>query len=87
MVTRARAAHYYRERDLIKRAADKARREASQGQSDNAIGRGPIVPVERYKFVGLLDELALAAGAGTLPDGVRRLAIEIAEAVLAETDQ
>ncbi|QUH03191.1 hypothetical protein HUO13_22295 [Saccharopolyspora erythraea] len=72
------------DRDLLARAAQVARRQAAQGQAESAVGRAPIVPYARYVFVGLLDELALSAGRGELPEGVRRLAVELAEKVVEE---
>jgi hypothetical protein len=73
--------------DLLAAAANKARREASQGQAENAVGRGPIVPYDRYVFVGLLDELSLSVARGDAPAGVRRLAVELAGKIIAEPDQ
>ena len=75
------------ERDLLQKAADKARSDASRGQAESKVRRAPIVPYDRFSFVGLLDELALAAGRGDLPDGVRRTAVELAEKLLAEDEE
>ncbi|MEV0699791.1 hypothetical protein AB0I53_18050 [Saccharopolyspora sp. NPDC050389] len=72
------------ERELLRAAAEKLRGEARREQAEAAVGRALIVPYERYVVVGLLDELSLAAGRGELPDGVRRLAVELAEKILKE---
>ena len=80
-MTRPRDRRRRADRDLIAAAADVARKEAARGQAEHAAGRGPIVPYDRYVFVGLLDELSLSAGRGELPEGVRRLAVELAEKI------
>ncbi|QUH04221.1 hypothetical protein HUO13_28580 [Saccharopolyspora erythraea] len=71
-------------RDRIAAAADRARTTASRGQAEHAAGRAPVMPADRFVFIGLLDELALAAGLGQLPAGVLRLALEASDAVMRE---
>lgn len=43
-----------------------------------------VFPVSRYKVIGLLDELALGAGRGEPPHGVRRAVIDVCEALRVE---
>jgi hypothetical protein len=71
--------------DLIARAAESVRTHARRQQAESAVGRAPIVPCERYVLVGFLDELALAAGRGELPAGVRRVGLELCEKLIDET--
>jgi hypothetical protein len=71
--------------DLIARAAESVRHHARRQQAESAVSRAPIVPADRYVLVGFLDELALAAGRGELPAGVRRVGLELCEKLITET--
>ncbi|GAB2677231.1 hypothetical protein GCM10027271_42570 [Saccharopolyspora gloriosae] len=84
MATRAQRERWREEGARLAQAAERAREEARRGQAAGLAGIAPIVPVSRYIWVGLLDELGWAAGRGELPGGVRRLALEMAEEILAE---
>ncbi|MGW3469685.1 hypothetical protein ACWDKQ_14725 [Saccharopolyspora sp. NPDC000995] len=85
MVTHAQLRQRRADHDLIARTAECVRRRARRQQAESAVGRAPIVPYGRYVFVGFLDELALAAGRGELPAGVRRVGLELCEELLGET--
>jgi hypothetical protein len=85
VVTDQQRARWRADRDVIAKAADKARREASQGQAAASAGLGLVVPYDRFVFVGLLDELAWAASRGELPRGLRAVAVEMAETILKDT--
>ncbi|MGW1679375.1 hypothetical protein [Saccharopolyspora sp. NPDC002376] len=84
MTTEQQRAKYRAEQDLITTAAETLRRQSRQQQAESQIGRAQVVPADRYVFVGLLDELALAAGRGELPEGVRRTTRELCEVMLAD---
>ncbi|SDZ51439.1 hypothetical protein SAMN05216215_108731 [Saccharopolyspora shandongensis] len=84
MTTDRQRAQYRAEQDLIIKAAEALRKQSRRQQAESQVGRAPVVPADRYVFVGLLDELALAAGRGELPEGVRRAGLELCEAMLAD---
>ncbi|MGW1678520.1 hypothetical protein [Saccharopolyspora sp. NPDC002376] len=84
MTTDQQRAQYRAEQNLITKAAEELRQQSRQQQAESQVGRAPVVPADRYVFVGLLDELALAAGRGQLPDGVRRASLELCEVMLAD---
>ncbi|MGW5645047.1 hypothetical protein ACWEV3_40900 [Saccharopolyspora sp. NPDC003752] len=84
MTTEQQRAKYRAEQDLITKAAETLRQQSRRQQAESQIGHAPVVPADRYVFVGFLDELALAAGRGALPDGVRRKGLELCEAMLTD---
>ncbi|WP_190824745.1 hypothetical protein [Saccharopolyspora pogona] len=84
MTTEQQRAQWRRDRDRITQVAETLRRASRRQQAESQVGRAPIVPAERYVLVGFLDELALAAGRGDLPAGVRRVGLELCDALMRE---
>lgn len=67
---------------LIQQAADKVRRESRHQQGENLVGRAPIIPVDRYVFVGLLDELGSTAARGELRGEFRRVTLALCRTIV-----
>lgn len=82
MTTQRQRDQWREDRDLIQQAVDKVRRESTTQQSENLLGRSPIMPVKRYKFVALLDELGYAAARGELRGDLRRVTLELCRSIL-----
>lgn len=86
MTTEQQRAQWRRDKERIADVAETLRLASRRQQAESQVGRAPIVPADRYVLVGFLDELALAAGRGELPASVRRVGLELCDALMRELD-
>lgn len=93
MATDQQRAERWAEQRVISETADtlRARSRQEQAAADHQARIQhdvtlSVFPLDRFKVVRLLDELALAAGRGELPRGVRRSLLEVCDALNAEAE-
>ncbi|WP_406691503.1 hypothetical protein REH65_05220 [Saccharopolyspora sp. ID03-671] len=86
---------WWAEQRLITETAEllrcRARQQQAEADQEARRDTGDVTlsafPLDRYKVVRLLDELALAAGRGDLPRDVRRAVMAVCDGLRAEAER